>query len=203
MKGLGAKKLSNDLDLGEDFKNNDPVIASGNLRALTIKVNGPLIVHKNLETIEGSIGVNGPLTVEGEVVCQGGLKVNGSCKVQGKIQAETVKVNGWLTAESVEATTVKINGKVRVSQDINAIKSITIGVSRKFQENVEGRLIAPEVTLRYQKRGFASLILRIFGMKTQFSEEITLENMSIKTDVLQLENVNVEGNIEAKKIVRL
>ncbi|MHA2389666.1 MAG: hypothetical protein ACXACW_13185 [Candidatus Hodarchaeales archaeon] len=128
---FGPTSFSDDTELTEPITSYGPLVARGNLYATQITTNGPCSIGENLE-IDISLKVNGPLVVKGSLTChkEASAKVNGPVKISSGIIGGSIKINGPLIANYVEARNFKVNGPITINKDLIAEENIVIGVGR-------------------------------------------------------------------------
>jgi cytoskeletal protein CcmA (bactofilin family) len=197
---FGPISFSEDTELNEPVSSFGPLVARGNLYATQIKTNGPCSIGENLE-ISDYLKVNGPLSVKGTFTSkkEAVTKVNGPVTVSQGIIGGKLKINGPIKAKYLEVKSVKINGPVRVQEDLLAEEEIKIGLGGWSQNrlnrylDIGGTLEAPHIQLKNYSSGLsaAGIIKKVFGLKEKYKRIATVENLKIKAKTLELEGVEL------------
>jgi len=199
---FGPTSFSDDTELTQPISSFGPLIARASLYATVIKVNGPCVIGENLE-INKLLKVNGPLTIEGTLTCiaDTNIKVNGPVKIKKGVIGGTIRINGPVKSEYLDVTSLSINGPLQVKEDVIAGNEINLGVgsgskvhSGSFIE-VGGVIEAPVVRINnYTSKISASgIVKRIFGLEEKYIRTVVLENLRIKTKLLELDGVELEN----------
>jgi hypothetical protein len=199
---FGPTSFSNDTELTQPISSLGPLTARGSLYATEVKVNGPCVIGENLE-INTSLKVNGPLTIKGTLtgIDDAHIKVNGPVKVQKGVLGGNVRINGPLKSGYLDVTRLSVNGPLRVEEDVVAGEEISLGVgsgSRIHSDSyieVGGFIEAPVVRIsNYTSKISASgIVKRIFGLEEKFIRTVVLEDLRIKTKLLELDGVELEN----------
>ena len=206
---FGPTALSGDKELTEPISSFGPLVASGNIKASVIKVNGPCTIKKNLD-IDHSLKVNGPLVIKGILTCidEATTKINGPAIVKNGIVGGNIRVNGPLTSRFVEVTKLSVNGPLAIEEDVVAEEEISleVGMSSRAQWDdyfdVKGMIEAPVVRIsnfssKYSASGIIKKIFGLSDLKEKLERIVVLENLTIKAKLLELEGVELENcNLE-------
>ena len=199
---FGPISFSDDTELTKPITSFGPLVARGNLYAPQIKTNGPCSIGENLE-IADSLKVNGPLVVKGSLTChkEATAKINGPVKITSGIIGGKIKINGPLNARYIEVSAIKVNGPLSVEEDVIAEETIVIGVGRssKGREtqwvSVGGKIEAPLIRITNYSSMFSAskIIKKVIGLKDKFERLLTLENLTVKADRLELEGIDLDN----------
>ncbi len=153
---------------------------------LVFKVNGMMRSHSNV--ICDEVEINGMFRVHGDLMTKS-LDGNGYIKVSGKAKIDTVKMSGYLKvkdgivikdmnltgnliAKDVNAEILKINGKLKIAENINCEKCEFIINSNSCVECIEGS----RVVVSHHK-----VIKHVLRVNTISADEIDLENVICDT----------------------
>lgn len=200
---FGPHVISEENAVEEDIKVNGPLKVHHNLKIKRLVVNGPVKIGKTLEIEkEGSLLVNGPISIENNLLCKGEARVNGPLRVKNEINGGLFKINGSLESSNLNVISIIIKGDVDIVNDFIAKEFIELSISPKAILNIGGLIEAPIVILRARgEKNLGSIVKSLIGMKDKTI--INLSGIKIKTDLLQLYGINVEGEIDAKKMEKL
>lgn len=206
---FGPVVFRDDVELDRPLTTFGSATAKGNLTALNMKVHGPCVIRGTLK-IEESLAVNGPLKINQSFVCgeDSKIKINGPVTVRQEIIGGNIRINGPLSAQSVESVFLKVNGPIRVKEDLIAEDEIKFGVghrtSRKSIIEVGGIIEAPIIHFKSYAGKFSpgGVIKKIFGIRPKYKHgKVVLEGLSIRTKLLRLEGVELENcDIDAEEI---
>ncbi|MHA2333639.1 MAG: hypothetical protein ACXAEU_16565 [Candidatus Hodarchaeales archaeon] len=183
MKEYDSIEFAEDFVIDEDIIIKGSGIARGNLKCPMVIVSGDLEVGKNLE-------------------CSGNLTVKGKCHVKDSIKASSLSSTGSIEATSIEALSVRLAGEVTIRSDITALESISIVImSKKGNVIITGVIKAPKVKLiiggSYTEWSTVpGKILSRLGLKRHYKREITIENLRIETDKLEIESFYPANMVE-------
>ena len=202
--GFGSKVFKEETTLTEHLKVSGSVTSRDNLFVPSIKVNGEVTIRGTLDVYDGSLSINGVLDVSGDLIITGDSKINGVCDVRGSISSTFLKVNGPLTAESLDGEEFRLSNKINVKNDIIASEAISFSIGKELEFSVGGIIEAPEVTFRSSDR--FNLFKKIAGLLTSTKKEgseVFIPDISIKADKLFLKGVEVEGDIDVGEVIYL
>jgi hypothetical protein len=213
MRNLGPKTFQENSVLTEPLTNNGPLVARGNLKGPSIRVNGPFTVASDLE-IEEYLRVNGPCIIRGFLRFgpESWAKINGPLKVDRGITGGSIKVNGAFNTEFAEIYALEAHGSVVVEADLIATDEIFINLGHsKFKKKLEvgGELSAPYIHIKNPGSTLDVLpgirvIKKILRGSTMPKDKFRLSNLRIVTDHLVLEGVDlVDCEIDSDQVEEL
>lgn len=147
----------------------------GSLLARDVRVEGSMYV-------DGDLSVNDTVEVEGRLQVKGSLnarrvRVDDSCRVEGLIKAEEVSVGGILDCREIEAGAVKVGGTFRVEK--GRACNVNVGGAIEFSQ-----LQANKVSVGgYLEGGKAK------------AERLSVGS-NVRVDNLEADNVSVGGSLQ-------
>lgn len=207
---FGPTVFQDDAELDKPLTTFGPATAKGNLTALgRMTVHGPCVIRGTLK-IEEALRVNGPLNIDKSLICKENspIKINGPVTVGKGIMGGKIKINGPLRAQFVKSVVLDINGPIHIEEDLIAGEEINVGVGHQTGRTpyveVGGIIEAPTIHFKSFAGKFSvgGIIKKIFGIQPKYNRgKVVLEELSIRTKLLQLEGVELENcEIEAEEI---
>ena len=159
---IEVKKVKNE---NECLGVNGIMKSGGDLSCEKLDVNGVFRVNGNLksQTIKG----NGIIKVAGKI-SSNDINFDGIMSAEDKIHAETMDINGVLKAVNITGENIKINGKIKVTEQINCDELNLIISGKSSISNIEARKV---------NVSSSSMIKRYLKVRLLSADEIVLENV--------------------------
>jgi cytoskeletal protein CcmA (bactofilin family) len=217
IKTFSTSEFHQDTEIEDDVCITGTSIAYGRFSAFSLILEKNFTVEGELATIKGSLKARGDLKVGSDLTCEGDIITEKNCYIGGSISGKKVRLRGINnSAESINASTLRLEGNVDIKNTVTALKSIHIILNpRRYRIDIGGKIEAPAVTVIFGGwfTKWSLLSDKIFGRISRNDKRVKrqfdLKQLRITTQKLRIitrfpssrvELISNQAEIDAKEI---